>query len=79
MSKTEKMTKRVTVKMDANLKAKLQYEADRRIVGYHGYQSFKPGELTPEEFHRIGVLTAKQMWGDRFEVIVATQIKGSSF
>ena len=33
------------------------------IVGYHGYQSFKPGELTPEECHKIGVLTAKRMWG----------------
>ena len=29
MSKTEKMTERVTVKMDANLKAKLQREAER--------------------------------------------------
>lgn len=48
------------------------------IVGYHGYQSFKPGELTPEECHKIGVLTAKRMWGDRFEVIVATHVKGSS-
>ena len=32
MSKTEKMTERVTVKMDANLKAKLQRE-DERCVG----------------------------------------------
>lgn len=29
MTKTEKMTERVTVKMDANLKAKLQREAER--------------------------------------------------
>ena len=29
MSKTERMTERVTVKMDANLKAKLQREAER--------------------------------------------------
>lgn len=29
MIKTEKMTERVTVKMDANLKAKLQREAER--------------------------------------------------
>lgn len=29
MSKTEKMTERVTVKMDANLKAKLKREAER--------------------------------------------------
>ena len=38
------------------------------IVGYHGYQSFKPGELTPGECHKIGVLTAQRMWGDRFIV-----------
>ncbi|MBR6559466.1 MAG: CopG family transcriptional regulator [Clostridia bacterium] len=29
MSKTERMAERVTVKMDANLKAKLQREAER--------------------------------------------------
>ena len=38
MSKTEKMTERVTVKMDANLKAKLQREAERcgGVLSLHG-------------------------------------------
>ena len=45
-----------------------------RIVAYHGYQSFKPGEVTPEEAHRIGIETAKQMWGDRFQVLVTTHL-----
>ena len=57
---------------------KERYSKRGGIVGYHGYQSFKPGELTPEECHKIGVLTAQKMWGDRFEVIVATHVKGSS-
>ena len=56
---------------------KERYGKRRGIVAYHGYQSFKPGELTPELCHEIGVLTAKQMWGDRFEVIVRNVAAGS--
>ena len=44
-----------------------------RVV-YHGYQSFQPGEGTPEQIHRIGVEMARQLWGDRFEVVVATHL-----
>jgi len=45
-----------------------------QIVAYHGYQSFKTGEVTPEEAHRIGIETAKEMWGDRFQVLVTTHL-----
>ena len=41
-------------------------------VAYHGYQSFKPGECTPETAHEIGVKMANELWGERFQVIVAT-------
>lgn len=41
---------------------------------YHGYQSFSPGEVTPEQAHRIGVTLARELWGDRFEVVVATHL-----
>ena len=41
---------------------------------YHGYQSFSPGEVTPEQAHRIGVQMARDLWGDRFEVVVATHL-----
>ena len=34
--------------------------------------SFKPGEVTPEQCHALGVELAKHLWGERFEVIVAT-------
>ena len=39
---------------------------------YHGIQSFKPGETTADEAHAIGVALAQELWGDRFEVVVAT-------
>ena len=39
---------------------------------YHGFQSFLPGEVTPEEAHQIGVETAGKMWGGRYQVVVAT-------
>lgn len=39
---------------------------------YHGIQSFKAGETTADEAHAIGVALAQELWGDRFEVVVAT-------
>ncbi len=41
-------------------------------VCYHGYQSFKADEVTAETAHEIGVKLAQELWGDRFEVVVAT-------
>ena len=41
-------------------------------VCYHGYQSFREGEVTAEQAHQIGVALAQELWGDRFEVVVAT-------
>ena len=41
-------------------------------VCYHGIQSFKAGETTADEAHAIGVSLAQELWGDRFEVVVAT-------
>ena len=43
-------------------------------VAYHGYQSFAEGEVTPEEAHRIGLETAKRMWGEDYEVVVTTHL-----
>lgn len=43
-------------------------------TAYHAYQSFKPGETTPQTAHQIGVQFAQQLWGDRFQVVVATHI-----
>ncbi|MGN0549257.1 MAG: relaxase/mobilization nuclease domain-containing protein [Acutalibacteraceae bacterium] len=43
-------------------------------VAYHGYQSFVSEEVTPAEAHRIGVETARRMWGDNYEVVVTTHL-----
>ena len=44
------------------------------IQAYHGYQSFKPGEVTPDVAHAIGVQLANELWGEDFPIIVATHI-----
>lgn len=44
------------------------------ILAFHAYQSFAPGEVTPEVAHKIGVEFAKRMWGDRFEVVIGTHL-----
>lgn len=44
------------------------------IQAYHGYQSFKPGEVTPDVSHAIGVQLANELWGEDFPIIVATHI-----
>ena len=46
-------------------------------VAYHGYQSFRPGELTPETCHAIGLETARRMWPD-YEVVVTTHLNTDS-
>ena len=43
-------------------------------VAFHAYQSFKPGEVTPEQCHEIGLETAHKLWGDKYQVIVATHL-----
>ena len=43
-------------------------------VAYHGYQSFREGEVDAETAHKIGVELAQRLWGDRFEVVVATHL-----
>ncbi|MBE6041759.1 MAG: relaxase [Clostridiales bacterium] len=53
---------------------KLRFGKTGGNVAYHAYQSFKPGEVTPEEAHAIGVELAQELWGDRFQVVVATHL-----
>ncbi len=43
-------------------------------VCYHGYQSFKENEVTAEQAHEIGVELAKTLWGDKYEVVIATHL-----
>lgn len=53
---------------------KQRYGKEDGYIAWHGYQSFKPGEITPEQCHVLGVELARQMWGDRFQIIVTTHL-----
>ena len=50
---------------------KEQYGKTDGILAFHGYQSFKEGEVTANIAHEIGVKFAEEMFGD-YEVVVAT-------
>lgn len=49
----------------------MERKTDGRVC-FHGYQSFCEGEVDAETAHKIGVALATELWGDRFQVIVAT-------
>ena len=46
----------------------------RAYFGFHAFQSFAKGEVTPEIAHQIGIRLANELWGDRFEVVVTTHL-----
>lgn len=54
--------------------AKKRYGKEEGIMAFHGYQSFAPGECTPAMAHEIGVKLAEELWGSRFQVVVATHL-----
>ena len=53
---------------------KKQYGKENGYIAWHGYQSFKPDEVTPEQAHQIGLQTAKEMWGEQYQIIVTTHL-----
>ena len=48
-------------------------------VAYHAYQSFKTGEVTPRLAHKLGVELAKRMWGNEYQVLVATHFNTGTY
>ena len=52
---------------------KRRFGKEDGILAFHGYQSFKPGEVTPDVAHEIGVKLAEELWPDH-QVIVATHL-----
>ena len=59
---------------DEMIAVKERFDKKDGIVAFHGYQSFAPGEVTPDLAHEIGIQLAKELWGDRFQVLVATHL-----
>ena len=56
------------------LAVKKRFGKEDGTVAYHGYQSFAPGEATPEMAHEIGKKLAARLWGEKYQVIVATHL-----
>ena len=78
--KTEKQYYVTGINCDENniyqdmMMVKEAYNKLDKIQGFHGFQSFKEGEVTPEEAHKIGVEFANEMWEDNFQVVVTTHL-----
>jgi hypothetical protein len=77
-SKTEKQFYVTGINCDPSIAREQMLITKRRFgklegrSAYHGYQSFKPGETTPDIAHEIGVKFAQMLWGYEYQVIVAT-------
>lgn len=52
---------------------KQEFKKEDGILAFHGYQSFKPGEVTPQIAHEIGVKLAQELWPDH-QVVIATHL-----
>lgn len=63
---------------DEMLAVKRRFGKEDGVVAYHGYQSFAPGETSPQLAHEIGLKLAQELWGDRFQVLVATHLDNES-
>ena len=48
-------------------------------VAYHMYQSFAEGEVDAQTAHDIGVKLAEEVFGERFEALVATHLNTDHF
>ena len=56
------------------MSVKKRFGKEDGTIAYHGYQSFAPGEATPEIAHKIGMELAQRLWGDKYQVVVATHL-----
>lgn len=53
---------------------KKRFGKEGGISCFHAYQSFPKGEGDPDLIHRIGVDLARKLWGDSYQVVVATHL-----
>ena len=56
------------------LQVKKHFGKTGGVLAYHGYQSFKEGEVTPEQAHMIGCELAERLWGSQYQVLIATHV-----
>ena len=56
------------------MKTKKRFGKHDKVQGHHYIQSFKPGEVTPELCHKIGMEFAKRCFGSDYEVVIGTHL-----
>lgn len=59
--------------------ALLKNKKKTKILAYHGYQSFAKGEVDAATAHAIGLQLADELWGERYDVVVATHLNTDCF
>lgn len=59
---------------DQFISVKQAYGKEDGIQAYHGYLSFKEQNISPSLAQKIGMEFAKEVWGDRFQVVVTTHL-----
>ena len=62
---------------DEMMNTKIRFGKTDGVHGFHIIQSFAPGEVTPEQAHRIGLEFCKRLLGDRFEAVIGTHLDKS--
>lgn len=53
---------------------KKRYNKLGGITAFHAVQSFEELDITPEKAHEVGLEFANKIWGNRFQVVVATHL-----
>ena len=59
---------------DEMLAVKKRFGKENGTVAYHGYQSFAPGEATPEQAHEIGKQLADEVLQGKYSYVLTTHI-----
>ena len=53
---------------------KRRWHKNSGVLGYHLIHSYAPGEVTPEKAHALGIEFARNLLGDRYEVVISTHV-----
>lgn len=63
-----------TTAREEMIAVKKRFGKEGGIVAFHGYQSFAPGECNPAMAHEIGKKMAEELWGSRYQTLIATHL-----
>ena len=53
---------------------KKRWSKEGGVLGYHLIHSFAPGEVEPEQAHRLGLEFASRLLGGRYEAVISTHL-----